>query len=214
MDRKEHPSLSERERQLIDLAAQGLIDTAIANKLGISEATVSTYWGRVRVKIGPYSRTEIVAIVMKEESEKAMAALKEENEKLSERLRIDAGDYHNESNFYRDLLEVAADAMFIVNSNGIIENLNDSAAALFGYERNDLLGQPIKTLIPERYRMIHDSHREAYLSQPGKKKMGEHLATMALHRSGKEFSVAATLSSLPTESDVAILCIVRAVSLL
>ena len=47
------PQLSPRELQLIEYATQGLTDTAIALKLGISEATVGTYWGRVRIKIGP-----------------------------------------------------------------------------------------------------------------------------------------------------------------
>src|SRR5262245_36101632 len=53
MERRRTIELSERERQLIELAAEGHTDASIANELGISEATVSTYWGRVRIKIGP-----------------------------------------------------------------------------------------------------------------------------------------------------------------
>jgi len=213
MDRSQRPALSDREKQLLELASQGLIDTAIAKKLGISEATVSTYWGRVRVKLGPFSRTELVAMVLKEEGEKAMASLREENERLSKRLRLDSGEYKSNANFYKDLLEIAADAMFIVNSSGLIDNLNESAADLFGYKKDELLGQPISTLIPDRYRMIHDTHRNDYLSSPEKRKMGEHMATVAKHKSGKEFSVAATLSALEVETGVAVLCIVRAVTL-
>ncbi len=54
-------SLSPRERQLLELATSGHTDPAIANELEISLATVSTYWGRIRIKFGPLGRTEIVA---------------------------------------------------------------------------------------------------------------------------------------------------------
>ena len=59
--------LSPREQQLITMAGEGLTDTAIANRLGISEATVNTYWGRIRVKLGPHNRTELVAIALRDE---------------------------------------------------------------------------------------------------------------------------------------------------
>ncbi len=215
MRQDRRPALSDREKQLIELAAQGYTDTAIGHQLGISEATVSTYWGRIRVKLGPFSRTELVAQVLKEESERILEKLREENESLSKRLRLDSGEYEagGNSNFYKDLLEVAADAMFVVNEQGIIENLNDSAAELFGYEKNELLGGPISKLIPERYRMIHDSHRDDYVHKPEKRKMGEHKSTVALRKNGKEFSVAATLSAVKVESGINILCIVREVAI-
>lgn len=213
MSYNRRPPLSDREKQLIQFAAQGYTDTAIGHQLGISEATVSTYWGRIRVKLGPFSRTELVAHVLKEESEVILEKLREENEKLTKRLRLDTGDYTGEqnSNFYKDLLEVAADAMFIVNELGVIEGLNESAAELFGYEKDELLGGPISKLIPERYRMVHDTHRDEYIQKPEKRKMGEHRSTVALRKDGKEFSVAATLSAVKVESGMNVLCIVREV---
>ncbi len=45
---RKHPALSEREEQVLRLAMRGFTDTAIAHQLEISEATVGTYWGRVR----------------------------------------------------------------------------------------------------------------------------------------------------------------------
>jgi len=53
--------LSERELQLLVHATRGLTDQAIANELGISLATIATYWGRIRIKLGPLNRTELVA---------------------------------------------------------------------------------------------------------------------------------------------------------
>src|SRR5579862_2918436 len=73
---EEKVELSPREQQLIAMAGEGLTDTAIANSLGISEATVNTYWGRIRVKLGPHNRTELVAIALREEYEQRIEELK------------------------------------------------------------------------------------------------------------------------------------------
>jgi PAS domain S-box-containing protein len=209
----QHPILSDREKQLLKLASEGHIDTSIANQLGISEATVSTYWGRIRVKLGPHSRTELVAIVLREENEQAMVSLREENERMAKEIRLNSGEYgdHRSANFYQDLIEIAADAMFVVNEKVIIENLNQAAADLFGYEKSELRGQPVTGLMPERFRLIHNSHRANYFFEPAKRKMGEHTSTVALHKSGKEFFIAATLSAIKVESTYNVLCIVREV---
>jgi PAS domain S-box-containing protein len=214
MPRGQQPELSDREKQLIKLAADGFIDTAIANQLGISEATVSTYWGRIRVKLGPHSRTELVAIVIRQENELVLHALREENDRLARQIRLTSGQYgdHQSANFYQDLIEFAADAMFVVNQEGIIDHLNQAVTDLFGYEKEELIGKPISTLIPERYRMVHNGHRAEYFMEPTKRKMGEHMSTMALNKSGKEFPIAATLSAIQVESTYNVLCIVRAVS--
>ena len=100
--------LSPREQQLIKYAAEGLTDTAIAHKLGISEATVGTYWGRVRIKLGPYSRTELVAIMMRAEREAAVEELRRENQHLVQELQ--AVGNSGSALFYRELLENAPDA--------------------------------------------------------------------------------------------------------
>ena len=214
MSQGQHNALSEREKQLIKLASEGFIDTAIANQLGISEATVSTYWGRIRVKLGPHSRTELVTIVLRDESERMMASLREENEMMAKQIRLESGDYgdHRSANFYQDLIEIAADAILVVNQDGVIENLNQSAAELFGYEKAELRNQSVSKLMPERLRMIHDLHRAEYIAEPAKRKMGDHSSTLALHKSGREFLIAASLSAIKVESGYNILCIVREVS--
>lgn len=67
--------LSPRERQLMVMAAEGLTDQGIAHKLGISVATVSTYWGRVRIKFGPMPRPELIAHFVRGEMTRSAAEL-------------------------------------------------------------------------------------------------------------------------------------------
>src|SRR5579885_1211796 len=74
--------LSPREKQLLEFAVAGYTDQAISNKLGISLATIGTYWGRVRIKFGPYNRTELVAIYLKSEAEETLTKLRAENSTL------------------------------------------------------------------------------------------------------------------------------------
>ncbi len=201
------PNLSPREQQLLRYAAEGLTDTAIANKLGISEATVGTYWGRVRIKLGPYSRTELVAIVLRAEREVAVEALRRENEHLVESLREHAtlGD----ALVYHDLLENAPDAMLLVSADGTIEHANLAMRELFGYEHEGLVGSNLACLVPAHYRDRHDAHRHEFIYQPQRRQMGAHESTPALHRDGTEFPIRAALSSINTPSGMMIICAIR-----
>ncbi len=204
------PKLSPREQQLINFASEGLTDSAIALRLGISEATVGTYWGRVRIKFGPFSRTELVAIMMRSEREAAVEALRKENEQLVRELQVRVAS--GSASIYRELLENAPDAMLLVKQNGTIEHANLAALELFGYEREELQGVEITQLIPQRYREQHTLHREDYIRDPMRREMGSHLETPALHKDGTEFLVRASLSALSTPTGTLVTCALRAIS--
>ncbi len=104
---KKHPDLSEREQQLITLAALGLTDIAIANRLEISEPTVKSYWGRIRSKMGSCNRTELVAHALMKQSENAIQELNKE----IDRLRTALERTHREPlDLQLEILENAADA--------------------------------------------------------------------------------------------------------
>lgn len=203
------PDFSPRERQLLDLAAEGLTDTAIGQCLGISEATVGTYWGRVRIKLGPYSRTELVAIVMRAEREAAVAELRLENEQVVRDLHASvlAGDV----DFYRTLLDAAPDAMILVTKDGLLAHANRAAGELFGYEPEEMLGMELLDLVPERFRTKHKEHREEYVTDPKRREMGEHLETPALRKDGTEFKIRAALSAITAPEGLMVTCMIRAV---
>jgi DNA-binding CsgD family transcriptional regulator len=60
-------SLSDRERQVLAMAAEGLLDKEIAPRLGISLNTLRTYWSRIRSKIGEAPRTALAAVYIAEQ---------------------------------------------------------------------------------------------------------------------------------------------------
>lgn len=205
-------SLSERESQLLNLAAQGFTDNAISYKLGISLATVGTYWGRVRIKFGPLNRTELVAKYLNEQAEINQEQLREENRQLLDELSekghtVDV--LRTSLDLFRGLIETAPDAILLVSEDGRIELANEQAEEMFGYSKDELLGMSIEHLVPDRYAGEHAQHRDEYHNNPIKRRMGEHLATHAKRKDASEFLMATALSSVQTQGGLLITCIVR-----
>ncbi len=60
------------------------------------------------------------------------------------------------------LLDAAPDAIVGVRADGTVVLANAQTERLFGYERGDLLGQPVELLVPERFRDVHPEHRRRY----------------------------------------------------
>lgn len=205
-------SLSHRERQLLALAAQGFTDNAIARELGISLATVGTYWGRIRIKFGPLNRTELVAVYLREEASRTINQLRHENEKLLQEVTEHARAVtmlKTSLDLFRGLVETAPDAILLVNQDGIIELANEQAEQMFGYQPSAMLGMSVEALIPADMRSDHIDSRENYNENPVKRRMGEHLGTIAMRRDGSLFRTATALSSTQTASGLLITCIVR-----
>src|SRR5207237_1382866 len=67
---------------------------------------------------------------------------------------------------FRGLLESAPDAIVIVDAAGRIVLVNRQTELWFGYAREEMLGQPVELLLPERYRAAHIHHREGYVAKP------------------------------------------------
>lgn len=120
-------SLSERQRQMVDLAAHGLTDKEIARRLCLSEGTLRTYWDRLRTRMGAQSRTEVLARLFQTRYDRLNAA-------------------------HEELLAVLKNLpqfVWTALPGGYVDYCNDWFSRYGGLSREECLGEGCKKLMPE-----------------------------------------------------------------
>jgi len=113
---------------------------------------------------------------------------------------------------FRGLMEAAPDAMVCVNAEGRIELVNAQTERLFGYDRDELVGQPVEILVPDQVRDLHPSHRAGYAADPRPRPMGADMQLAGRRRDGTTFPAEVSLAAMETEEGLLVTAVVRDVT--
>ena len=99
------------------------------------------------------------------------------------------------------IIDIASDALISVDEDQQILLFNKGAEAIFGYAADEILGQPLDVLIPERFHAVHRGHVAAFGgSATSARRMGERQTLRGRRKNGEEFPIEAGISKLATET--------------
>lgn len=114
-------------------------------------------------------------------------------------------DFHR---LLQAVVEASPAGMVIVDQRGRVVLVNAEAERMFGYDRPELLGQSIETLVPERYRGQHPEHRTTFEQDPSARMMGAGRDLYGLRKNGSEFPVEIGLTPIPTSQGLFVLSVI------
>ena len=110
---------------------------------------------------------------------------------------------------FRTLFEFSPDAIVACDQEGRISEVNARVGRMFGYERSELLGQPVEILVPERFRHAHPDHRRNYGATARVRPMGAGLELYGRRKDGSEFPVDIMLGPVDTSAGNVVLSVIR-----
>lgn len=95
---------------------------------------------------------------------------------------------------FKTLLGAVSEGVIIVDENQTIVEINTSAETIFGYTRDELVGQPLNTLIPQRYHASHGGHFNEFMEKQERRQMGKGRDIYGRRKDGSIFPVEAGLN--------------------
>ncbi len=153
-------------------------------------------------------RIAITGIRLAEEEEEEEERLLVVVEDLSTEERLAALARRSESRFH-EVVENASDGIVMMGKDGLVSYFNGSAEKMFGYPRDEVLGQPVTMLMPEALRSAHEGGLARYLATGTSAMLGTVRQIEGLRKDGAVFPIECTISVLRTDGEVVFTGVLR-----
>lgn len=121
----------------------------------------------------------------------------------------DISDKKQAEGKFQAILESAPDAMVVINKFGQVIFINNQTQKLFGYDREQIIGQEIEMLMPARFAGKHVGHRAGFFLDPNVREMGAGQQLVGKKSNGEEFPAEIMLSPLETEEGIMVSAAIR-----
>lgn len=126
----------------------------------------------------------------------ALAPMRVDGESCAIAYVTDLTDRHKALRQREQLIAAMPQGVLLIDATGKILLTNPALNEQFGYAQDELTGQAMDVLLPERYRSGHAGHLLSYLAHPVRRKMGTGRDLTGLHKTGVEFPVEIALCAL------------------
>jgi PAS domain S-box-containing protein len=160
--------------------------------------------GQIRQRDGSYRNYVIRGVPIFEEDGPTVREWLVSASDITERKR--------EEERFRHVIEGAPNGMVLVDQEGKIVLVNAQIEKSFGYNRDELLGEPIEMLVPVRFRTGHPAYRKGFIAAPTARPMGSGRDLFGLRKDGSEFPVEIGLTPIQTNEGLLVLSAVVDIS--
>jgi PAS domain S-box-containing protein len=99
---------------------------------------------------------------------------------------------------FRLVVEASPQAIILVGQDGKIRLVNTQAEMLFGYAREELIGQVVEMLVPQEFRAVHEHDRKTFLTAPSARPMGAGRDLFGLRKDGSQVPLEIGLNPIDT----------------
>jgi PAS domain S-box-containing protein len=140
-------------------------------------------------------------LVQIEELKKENALLKQELQKATTELNL----FNQNEDKFKNVVEASPNGFILVDDKGIITLVNKKTESIFGYTRDELLGQKVEVLIPKVHRHNHEHYRNEYFEKPVTRAMGVGRDLFGLHKNGSQIPVEIGLNPMITSEGTFVL---------